>query len=453
MRLLIGIVAALFAAVGIALLLRTDSGYVLITVGQWTIETSVAVSIVLGVVAFALLYLIFQLLGRLWRMPRKLRVATRRYRVHKGQRLLAQGMKELVEGRWAAAEATFTKSVEYSETPALHYIGAAQAAQRLKAPMRRDNYLRQADNLPNQNALAVGLSKAEILLASEQPVGARDILVQLQREHPRNSRVLELLAQSYRKLDAWMDLKEILPQLQKYRALSDPQYTELQVQTYRELLNNKARSGTPEDLRTLWNEIPKPLQSEELLLIDYVGHLRDHNAADEAEMLLRGALNERWSEKLIVGYGEIGRGNAAAQLEVAEGWLQQRAQDPYLLLTLGRLAARGHQLEKARAYLEQSIKLLPNPDAYQELGDVLEQLDEKEAANQCYRTGLRLLSGKLQEKEGAELIPATGSQEKLPAGEKPPIEENTVAKDTPSTETQPTPKEAILPREQQKTPT
>jgi HemY protein len=187
---------------------------------------------------------------------------------------------------------------------------------------------------------------------------------------------------------------------------------------YQNLLNNAARSGTLEELKAIWNGAPAQLHSDETLLIHYVGHLRDQNAADDAEVLLRGALNQHWSDKLVVGYGEMGRGDVSTQLEAAEGWLQQHEKDPYLLLTLGRLAKRAHQLEKARGYFEKSVKLLPSPDAYQELGDVLEQMDDKENATQCYRTGLSLLTGQPEAKKTVELIPAGGTKE-LAKGEKP----------------------------------
>ena len=101
---------------------------------------------------------------------------------------------------------------------------------------------------------------------------------------------------------------------------------------------------------------------------------------------------------------------AFAQLQAAEGWLQQHTDNPYLLLTLGRLAKRCRQHDKARDYLERSIRLMPSPDAYQELGDLLEQIDDRAMANQCYRAGLRLAAGQPEEKEGVELLPAASSE-------------------------------------------
>jgi len=49
---------------------------------------------------------------------------------------------------------------------------------------------------------------------------------------------------------------------------------------------------------------------------------------------------------------------------------------------------------------------MPTPDAYQELGDLLESLHELTYAGQCFHAGLRLLVGKPHEQHGA-MLPAS----------------------------------------------
>jgi HemY protein len=402
-RLLIGIIIALLGAVGLAWVLKEDPGYALLSIGHWTAETSVAVLVVLLVVVFVLLYLLIRFLIRLWHVPRQLKAATRQRRLRRSQQLLVRGMQELAEGRWKAAEITLKKGAAYSKTPALYYLGAARAAQKLNAPERRDGYLHKSDELPDKDSLMVKLAQAEFLLEGNQPDEARQVLLPLRTAQPRQPRVLELLARSYQELGDWEKLKELLPELSKQAIFEGSRFTQLQLQVYEALLADAARNGTLTDLHNLWKQIPKSLHLQEPLLISYAGHLRDHNAADEAEALLRDALNRHWSEKLVVGYGEIGRGNFTAQLATAEDWLKQHGKDPYLLLTLGRLAKRSHKLDKARSYLEQSVAILPSPDAYQELGEILEESGDREKAGQCYRHGFQLLAGKPEAKQGVAL--------------------------------------------------
>ena len=76
-------------------------------------------------------------------------------------------------------------------------------------------------------------------------------------------------------------------------------------------------------------------------------------------------------------------GTSAAQLLVAEHWLQSRPADATLLLCLARLAMRSKLWGKAKDYYRASIKIAPSTAAYGELGRLLENLGEHKAAKEC----------------------------------------------------------------------
>jgi HemY protein len=412
MRFVIAIVMALFAAAGIAWVLRGDPGYALLSIGSWTVETSVAFAIVFLLVAFAVLYVLLRFLVRLWRVPGQARAAGKTYRGRRSRRLLTKGMTQLLEGRWKTAEISFMKGAETSLVPALHYIGAARAARRLGAQWRSEGYFYKADKLSDTQALIMKLSEAEFFLEDGKPLEARDILLAVFDQHKRQPRALELLATSYQQLEDWESLRGIMNDLNKSHVLDEVRYAELQRQTYRALLKKTSHNESSDYLKGLWRSLPEALRQDEGLLIDYAGYLQDHDAAHEAETLLAQKIKQHWSDRLVVGFGEIERGSITGQLETAEGWLQEQSDNPYLLLTCGRLAKRARQLGKARSYLERSLANLPTPDAYQALGEVFEETGDKEDALRCYRMAFQLLSGRAEEKEGVPLItsdPAKGS--------------------------------------------
>ncbi|NJN48293.1 MAG: hypothetical protein HC808_19470 [Candidatus Competibacteraceae bacterium] len=437
MKLLITIIVALFAAAGIGLILREDPGYTLISMGSWTIETSVAVLVVFLFIAFVVFYFAVRLILGILLAPSRAFTANRYYQVRRSYRFLAKGLGELIEGRWKAAEISLLKGAEHSKAPALHYAGAARAAQQLKEPWRRDGYLHKAEALTGTNGLVGKLARAEMLLENQEPAAARAVVLPLFKgPNPHHPRVLELLVRSNAELGEWQKVRELLPDLGKYGPLTDSAYAQIQAKTYAELLTHIAHTGTLEDLQRLWREVPDALRTEDTLRLSYAGYLRDHHAAHEAETLLREALKQRWSDPLVIGYGEIGRGNTIAQLATAEEWLTEHPQDPYLLLTCGRLARRGNQLDKARTYLEQSLKALVSPDAYQELGEVLEEANDHDGARQCYHAALRLLSGRLEDKEGAAVL-ATGEESaQIASPEQPSL---TKAREQPSLTQNPQP--------------
>ncbi|HOB60784.1 MAG TPA: heme biosynthesis HemY N-terminal domain-containing protein [Candidatus Competibacteraceae bacterium] len=422
MRLLIGIIVTLFVSVWMALSLRQDPGYAMLSIGQWTIETSLTFFVIFLAFMFGVFYAGVRLAIRLWETPGQTLRANRRRLQRKARRLFNLGVRQLAAGQWAAAEKTLIKSAEYSEHPASHYLNAARAAHHLsEVAWRRDLHLRKAEDAPDADQLTIQLARAEFLLDDHQAIQARPILESLHTLNPRHPGVLLWLARTYQQLQTWEPLQQLLPELQKQKALGPEPLAALQKQTYLALVEIAVASGSLDKLRALWRQAPTTLREEdEELLVAYATALCDFQAIDDAEALLREAIDRRWSSKLVVGYGMLGRGNAAAQLAVAEGWLAKHGDDAYLLLTLGRLAKRCQQDAKARDYLERSIQLMPMPDAYQELGELLVSLHELTYASQCFHTGLRLLVGKPLEKQGA-MLPAAESVQKLEGPDQPAV--------------------------------
>ncbi|MBL8250392.1 MAG: hypothetical protein JNK31_01850 [Candidatus Competibacter sp.] len=413
MRLLAAISLTLFLSVWLALSLKQDPGDARFSLGEWTVETSFAFLLLFLAFLFAAFYFLVRLTIRLWQTPAQTLAANRRRLQIRARRLFNLGNRQMAAGQWEAAEKTLLKGAEHSETPALHYLSAARATHHLsEVKWRRDLHLRKAEDSPDADKLTVQLARAEFLLGDRHADQARPILEALHALNPRHPGVLQWLAKSYLQLKAWEPLQKLLPDLQKHKALGPEPFAELQRQTYRALLEIGAAGGSLEKLRALWKQAPAALrEQDEEFLIQYGTALRDYGAIDDAEALLREAINRRWSVKLVVGYGMLERGNAAAQLATAEGWLVQHGDDPHLLLTLGRLAKRCQQHAKARNYLERSIQLMPTPDAYQELGELLEAQHELTNASQCFHAGLRLLVGKPHEKQGAILPAAEPAQQ------------------------------------------
>lgn len=426
MKLLVAIIITLFASVWMALSLRHDPGYAMFSIGQWTVETSFAFLILFLIALFVAFYFLVRLAIRLWQTPGQTLAANQRRLRRKARRLFNLGSRQLAAGQWAAAEKTLLKSAQHSETPALDYLSAARAVHHLNnVKWRRDLYLRKAEDSPNADPLMVQLTRAEFLLDDQNAEQARPILESLHALNPRHPGVLLWLARTYQQLKAWEPLQKLLPEVQKQKALGPELFAEMQQQTYQALVEIAVASGSPDRLKAVWKAAPAFMREEdEEFLIAYATALCEFDAFDDAEALLREAIGRRWSAKLVVGYGMLGRGNAAAQLAAAESWLAGHGDDPHLLLTLGRLAKRCQQTAKARDYLERSIQLMPTPDAYQELGELLESLHELTYAGQCFHAGLRLLVGKPQGKQGVTL-PAAEAAQQLQALRQPILQPRT----------------------------
>lgn len=393
MRFLFVTLLVLLAGVSIALILRQDPGYVLISYGQWSVESSLALLLLVIVVTFTVLYYAIRAIKGVVMLPARVRGWQERRRVRKAHSALSRGLLEMAEGRWDSAETTLIKSAPNSDNQLLHYLAAARAAQRQGAPQRRDHYLYLAHkSMPNAD-VAVGLTQAELQLAHHQMEQALATLTHLRSLAPRHPYVLRMLMKLYRELRDWEHLRDLLPELRKRNVLKDEEARQLELQVYGELLEQAAAKNDPAALDEAWGSTPKRLRQEETLLLAYVRHLMARGADERAEPLVREALKRQWSDELVYVYGLLQVSDPNRQLATAEGWLKTHGKNPVLLLTLGRLCLRNRLWGKARVYFESSIGSGPRPETYKELGTLLEQLGEKDAAMDCFRRGMILAVG------------------------------------------------------------
>jgi HemY protein len=335
-----------------------------------------------------LLYLVVRTLTRLWSMPERLHDWQGRRRASRARHALTQGLVELAEGHWKAAENHLTRYAHQCETPLLNYLAAARAAQLQGEDVRRDEYLKFAHASMPTADVAVGLTQAELQLDHQQNEQALATLNHLRSIAPKHTHVLMLQKRLYINLQDWDKLEQLLPELWKRKAITEPEYQGLEIRVYQEKM--AAVSQDADALQQLWLRMPKALRQRQPFLKNYASHLVELGAGASVAGLLSEFLNKQWDPELVRLYGRIKADDAASRLSIAEGWLKSHGQDPELLLTLARLCLQAKLWGKARSYLEESIAILPKVAAYQELGLLLEQLGEPDKALECFRTGLGL---------------------------------------------------------------
>ncbi|ARG96545.1 heme biosynthesis protein HemY [Legionella micdadei] len=386
-RLLIFFIVLLIS-VYLGIQLSHDPGYVLVSINHWSIETTLWFAVIALIIFFLLFHCIFLLLRKLSRSPTSFRDWQNKRRILKAQAKTQQGLIEFSEGYWSQAKNHLIKALPDTDSPLLNYLTAARAAQEMGDSKLRDNYLREAQqSMPNAK-IAVELTQAQLQLANQQWEQALATLRHLQDLAPRHPYVLKLLMRLYIEVKDWSQLIELLPELKKHQVVTGAAFERLQHQTYLQAISDLTKYSQREALTKLIEHLPKNLSQDPELMAEYCRFLLTCNENQKAESILRQCLRRQFSENLINLYGQV-KGNDK-QLTFAESLLKKQPHSAELHLCLGRLCLNSNLWGKAKSHFENSISLAATPEAYEELGKLLERLNDQGGACTAYRQGLAL---------------------------------------------------------------
>ncbi len=387
---LVALLILIIVTLGAVLLVRDDPGFVLVRYRDYSIETSLAFALVASVVAAIAIYYAVRLLRGLLRLPGAMQRQTKNRRFGKARRQLNLGLIDLAEGRFEQAENHLMRLVDFSESPLVHYLAAARAAQLQGKHDARDNYLKAAHEANPDAELAIGVTQAELQLAHRQSEQALATLTHLRGIAPRHDYVLMLLARAYHELEDWPALVEILTDVRRKKLIEDKRLGEMELAGYRGLLEGAGDSQP--DFDKTWKSIPKAVQSDVQMTRFYLDMMARRGwYNDSAGQLVVKSLDNQWDDELIEVYGRFEAKDANAQLERAEKWLDDFGHNENLLLALGRISMRARLWGKAQSYFEASIGARATPAACLALAGLYEnQLQQPDKAAGYYQQGLKL---------------------------------------------------------------
>jgi HemY protein len=370
-------------------------GYVLIGIGTWSLETTLAVFAISLIVGFFVFYHFFRTLGWLIELPGYLKRRGTSIKFNRSQEALIAGLVDSAEGNWEKAESVLIKHASHSGAPLLHYLTAAKAAQSRGAFDKRDEYLRKASaHSPDAN-VAIGLTQAELHLSGNQFEEALQTLTKLHSIEPTHASVLKLLHQTYQHIGDWEGLRKLLPSLHTNKILMEAEIKLLETEAFSKLLKQAAESEQPETIQKLWLEIPNYIRKMPGISAIYFASMINAGAGADIEDELTMVLSASWDVTLLALFGDVQSNNPLKQIEMAEGWLSVHSDDAILLSVLGQLNVKFGDAEKAEAYFVQSLKVEPTVQAYQALGDLLFSQGSKDRASECYKNGLELASSEI----------------------------------------------------------
>jgi HemY protein len=389
-KMIIRLLLLIIAVLAGVLLVRDDPGQLMLRYRDYSVETTLAFAVLILVLSVVAMHYSFKFLRGMWHLPGSIKNLSQNRRYDKARRQLNQGLIDLAEGRFEQAEHHLMRLVDFSESPLVHYLAAARAAQLQGKHDARDNYLKAAHEANPDAGLAIGVTQAELQLAHRQTEQALATLTHLHTVSPKHDYVTMLLARAYHELGDWDALVELLPDVRRKKLLNSSRLREMELDGYAGVL--RLAENNQQDFESIWEKIPKELQGNSRLLRCYLGRFADKGwYGGSAEQTLLKSLNRQWDDDLIEVYGRFQARDATTQMTRMEKWLDDYGHNEQLLLALGRTAMRARLWGKAQGYFEASIGARATAAACLGLAELLEQqLQQPEKAVEYYQQGLKL---------------------------------------------------------------
>ena len=369
------LVLVIFLGVGVFVgyLMHLDPGYVLVTFNGSRMETSVWTAGILLILIFFPLHILLAFYLKI-RMP-KLRGWNRNRLAKRARQMTNKGMLAFAQGNWGQAQKLLSNSAPRADTTVVNYLTAARAANEQGNVDQAEELIRRALQESSTDDLAVNLTHAELQLERGQHEQCLATLLRLQKQVPHHHKVLKLLKSVYTALEDWEQLARLLPTLEKQKIISAKELDQLERNSGLSMLS-KVKSDAQrldvqgqvvEKLQEAWKRLPPKLQRHPDVVFAYAEHLVSAGGSSAAESFLQANVKQMWDDRLVRMYGLIEGKDPTKQLLIAEYWLKERPNSGILLLTLGRLALKVKNWTKAQEYLEASVKLHRDFDAYAEL--------------------------------------------------------------------------------------
>ncbi|WP_421288419.1 heme biosynthesis HemY N-terminal domain-containing protein [Aeromonas veronii] len=361
-----------------------NKGYVLIALGNYTIESSVTSAVILAVLFYGALLIVEWLLGRVFGLRRKTLGWYGSRRRRKANQQTVAATLAMAEGHYSQAEKLMIKGASNSDTPLLNYLSAAKAAQARGDDARRDQYLQKAQEENPKAELALTLTQTQLQIEQGQYDTALAMLESVYALNPRHPMVLDQLRQVHLARQDWSALCDLIPSLHKVGKLTPKQEEDLLQQAWSGRLQQAA--GSLETLKAVWQDLPRKLRLEPELLACYGDLLRQLGADDEAATLWQEALRKQPMPQLLARLPKLKLDSYQPLLAL----LQKQQGQPEVDTALAQLYLLAGQLDDAQKLLEQEVERAPSAAAYHALGQLMDKRRLTNKANEYYRQALEL---------------------------------------------------------------
>lgn len=383
MKQLIWLVVLFGLAVLLALVSKTYSGNVFITVENHMLRMNLHLFILGLIAAVVALYFCVRLLAGILSAPERMSAFGSRRQSRKAAEALNAAGLAYFEGKYQEAEQAAAKVLANKEAGANRILAlmiGAHAADQSGDAQARARYLADIARLPEKQQLSRHLLLAETALSQGDTDAADTHLKAAAQTNPRLTRLVRLQQRLAAERGDALDMLDKTDKLVRAGALGAGEAERQNRSAYSKLLGfAQDAAGLKAALKRIPEEVKNGQMSAEIAAkyealglypqaVAWVGRL--YPASRNPELL-----------PAFVGSVRYLDGHAQRKaIDTADGWLKDRPDDARLLLHLGELAYEQQLWGKAQGYLEASLTLQHSNEARLALAKVFDAANQPQLA-------------------------------------------------------------------------
>ena len=349
---------------------------------SWRISMSVYVFILLGLIAFTLLFWLWRLYRGMVALPGRFSGWREQKREQRALAALQTATIALQEGRWAHAEKAAKIAARRPEAVGLaSLLGAASAHARADQSSATE-WLNRLDEFP-EFADAKFLQQAQMALDNQDSLQALTLLDKVSPNLRKHSlRYKELLIQAQAQSNNWHEVKQLASE--RKTTITVEQKSEWMKRAIAGLSNDASLST--DYLRKLYKDMPDDVRDDDDAIKTLVGALITREACADARRVIQESMRNRWRPALLPEYVRAATSDSITdQLKMCNAWQAQGHNDAALHTTAGQLCMRSDLWGQAKKHFEEALKREPSASAYAGLAQALRGMGDTEGAQNAER--------------------------------------------------------------------
>jgi HemY protein len=268
-----------------------DPGYLLVSWGDWQLETSVWLALSALLLSLVLLWFILRALRTTLKVPRALRRWLGLRSARGAQRRADKGFAAFFEGHWEVAEKALKKGGSPDEQTLLHPLYAALAALHRGESERALALLEQAEAEGLAPVSLITLARAECHLKAGATNEAERSLEQLSASERKTPRAKTLRAEAAYLQRDWQPLTELLADVRRAGIAPREQINVWERESWNALLSEADDAAST--AVSVWKRAPESLKAPgQLLWPALLDILRRDAQADALQKVLQERLQQ-----------------------------------------------------------------------------------------------------------------------------------------------------------------